>query len=164
MASHTLYMTIHTWQNKRYICHLTHYIWHYIHCNCVMKPRVSITFYPLSVCHYTLYVWHHIHYAWHHMNTLWNHTRLGMTSYPVYLWHCIQYIRSHLYCFMKRKQLYRASHTLYLTSQPLHLCGHTHSINAFTTIMEVFTLGTHMTSGTTYITPNSDFMTSIVRI
>ena len=164
MTSHTLHMTSHTWQHKRYICHLTLSIWDYIHCNCVINPRVSISFYPHSVCHYTLYVWHHIQYAWHHMNTLWHHTCIGMTSYPVYLCHHIQYIWSHLYCFIKTKRLYLASHPLYLTSQPLHLCGLTRSINGFTTIMEVFTPGTSMTSGTPYITPNSDFMTSIVSI
>ena len=98
LTSHTLYMTSRIWQHKSYICHLTLYIWHYIHCNCVIKPRVSITFYLLSVCPYihTLYVWHHIQYAWHHMNTLWHHTSIGITSYPVYLRHHIQYIWSHL--------------------------------------------------------------------
>ena len=51
-----------------------------------------------------------------------------------------------------------------LTTQPLLLCGHTRSINDFTTVMEVFTLGTCMTSYTYYITSNSDFMTSVVSI
>ena len=56
MTSHTLYTTSHTWQCKSYICHLTLYIWHYIHCICVIKPSVSIVLHPLSVWHYTLYV------------------------------------------------------------------------------------------------------------
>ena len=85
-------MTLHTWQHKSNICHLTLYIWHYIHCICVIKPSVLIVLHPLSVWHYTLYVWNHIQYAWHHMNTLWHHTHIGMTSHPVYLWHHIQYI------------------------------------------------------------------------
>ena len=161
MTSNTLYTPSHTWQHRSYICHLTLYIWHYFHCICVIKPRVSIVFYPLCVCHYTLYVCHHILYAWHHMNTLWYHNHIGMTSNSGYLWHHIQYIWYHSYCFIKTIRLYLASHPLCLTSQPLHLCGHTHSINDFTTIMEVFTFGTRMTSYTTYISPNSDFITSI---
>ena len=137
------------------------YIWHYIHYICVIKPSVSILSYPLSVWHYTLYVWYLFQYAWHHMCT---HTCIGMTSHPVYLWHHMQYIWYHPYCFMKTKQIYLTSHPLYLTSQPLDMCGDTHSINDFTTIMEIFTLGTHMTSYTPYITVNSDFMTSVVSI
>ena len=101
MTSHTLYMTSHTWPHKSYICHFTLYIWHYIHGICVIKPRVSIAFYPLCVCHYTFYLWHHIPYTWHHMYTLWHHTRIGVTSHPVYLWYHIQYIWSHAYSFMK---------------------------------------------------------------
>ena len=161
MTSHTLYTTSHTWQHKSYICHLTVYIWHYIHCFCVIKPSVL---HPLAVWHYTLYVWRHIQYAWHPMNTLWHHTHIDMTSHPVYLWHHIQYIWYHPYCLMKTKRLYLASHPLYLTSQPLHLYGHKRSIYAFTTIMRVFTLGTCMTSYTPYSTSNSDFMISIVSI
>ena len=164
MTSHTLYMISHTWKCKNYMCHPTLYIWHYIHCICVIKPSVSIVLHPLSVWHYTLYVWYHIQYAWHHMNTLWHHTRIGMTLPTVYLWHHIQYIWYHPYCFMKTKWLYLAFHPLYLTSKQMQLCDHTRSINAFTTIMEVFTLGTRMTSYTPYITSNSDFMTSIISI
>ena len=94
-------MTSHTWQHKSYICHLTLYIWHYIHCFCVIKTSVSIVLHPLIVWHYTPYVWYHIQYAWHHMNTLWHHTRIGMTSHAVYLWHHIHYIWYQTFCFMK---------------------------------------------------------------
>ena len=51
MTSHTLYMTSHTWKYKTYICHLTHYIEHYIHCICVIKPRISLIPHPLPVWH-----------------------------------------------------------------------------------------------------------------
>ena len=161
---HTHYIRHHTHDNTKVISAISPSISDYIHCICVIKPRVSIAFYPLSVCHYTLYVWHHIQYAWYHMNTLWHHSYKRMTSQPVYLWHHMQYIWYHPYCFMKTKRLYLESHPLYLTSQPLHLHGQTHFINAFTTIMEVFTLGTRMASYTAYITPSSDFMTSIISI
>ena len=123
-------MKSHTWQHKSYICHLTLYIWNYMHCICVIKTSVSVLLHPLSEWHYTLCVWHHIQYAWLHMNTLWHHTRISMTSHPVYLWHHIQYIWYKPYCFMKTKWLYLASHPLYLTatasvwSHPLYQCLH----------------------------------------
>ena len=40
LTSQTMYTTSHTWQHNRYICHLNQYIWHYIHCICVMKLSV----------------------------------------------------------------------------------------------------------------------------
>ena len=86
MTSHTLYMTSQTWHHKRYICHLTHSTWHYIHSISVIKPSVSIIPHPLSGWHYThymcdiilnmhgltwtlyditpLYVWYHKHYIY----------------------------------------------------------------------------------------------------
>ena len=67
---HTQYRTSHKWQQNSYICHLTLYIWHYINCNCVIKPSVSVVLHPLALRHYTIYVWHCIQYTWHHMNTL----------------------------------------------------------------------------------------------
>ena len=124
-------MASHTWQHKSYICHLTLYIWHYIHCICIIKHSVSIVLHPLSVWHYTLYVWHHIQYAWHHMKTLWHHTRIGMTSHRVYIWHYIQYIWYHSYCFMKTKWLPGISPTVFdittsasVWSPPLYQCLH----------------------------------------
>ena len=151
MTSHTLYTTSHTWQHKSYICHLTLYIWHYIHCSCVIKPSVSIVLHPLSVWCYTLYVWHHIqvcmtsheHFMTSHQYRCDITSSVSMTSYPIYMISPL--------LFHENKRLYLASHPLYLTSQRLHLCGHTHSISAFTIIMVVSHLShvwhnTHPTS------------------
>ena len=92
MTPHTLYTESPPGQHKSYICHLTLYIWHYIHCICVINPSVSNLLHPLSVWHCTLYVCNHIQHAWHHMNNLWHHTHIGMTSssifmtsYPIYM-------------------------------------------------------------------------------
>ena len=60
--------------------------------------------------------------------------------------------------------VYMTSHTLYLIPQPLHLSGHTRTIDVNTKIMEVIPLGTHMTFYTLYITSHSPFMTSILSI
>ena len=79
-----------------------------------------------------------------------------MTSYPIYI------ISPTL--FHENKTTIPGISPTLLTSQPLHLCCHTRSISAFTTIMEGFRLITRMTSYTCYITPNSDFMKSIPSI
>ena len=145
LPSHPLYLTLH----PLYLCHQAQ-------CTNCISPTSCMTLHSM--------LWHHIHFAWHHMNALWHHTHISMTSHPVYFSHHIQYIWYDTYCFMKTKQIYLVSHPLYLTSQSLHLCGHNCSTNSFKTIMEVFTLGTRMTSYTPYITSDSDFMTAIVSI
>ena len=156
MTSHTLYMTSHTWQHKCFICHLTHYIWHYFHCICVIKPSVSIIPHPLSVGHHMDYMYDIIFSMCGITWTLYDIT-------PLDVWHHIQYIYdiiSKIYgithtAFMKTQLLFLRSHPPYLTSQPLHLCCHTSSIDAITTVMEVITLGTRMISYTLYIMSHS---------
>ena len=145
---HTLYMTSHTWQHNRYICHLTHYIWHYIHCICVIKLSVSIIPPPLPVWH-NKHSMYYIIFSMHDIRwTLYDIT-------PLYVWHHTQYIYdiiSNIYdithtAFMKTQPLYLISHPLYLTSKPWYLCHHTRGID-ITTSMEVITLGMCMTSYT----------------
>ena len=174
---HTIVVTtlhpLHSW-------HHTQYIWHHTHDNTkvisAISPSISDTTSAVSVSSNPVYQFYHTHSLYDithytygisfsmHGNTCPLTPCIGMTSHPVYLWHHMQYIWYHPYCFMKTKQIYLTSHPLYLTSQPLDLCGDTHSINDFTTIMEIFTLGTRMSSYTPYITLNSDFMTSIISI
>ena len=126
MTSHTLYMTSHTRQHKCYICHLTHYIWHYIHCICVINPSVSNIPHPLTWRHHTLYRYD-IVFSMHDITwTFYDKT-------PLYVWHHTQYlydIISNIYditntAFMTTQHLCLTSHPLYLTSQPLYLCHHT---------------------------------------
>ena len=147
---------------QSYICHLTLYIWHYIHCISVIKPKVSIVLHPLSVWHYTLYVWHNFQYAWHHMNNLWHHTCKVWHQSTIFMIYQI-YMISPIMCHENKTNISGISPTVFDITATAS-CGHTHSINAFTKIMEFFTLGTIMTSYTLYITLNSDFMTSIVSI
>ena len=97
------------WGYKVNISNQSHYIYHYIHCICVIKPRVSVIPHPLSVFHHTLYVWHNIQYACYHNNCLGHYTPIGITSHPGYLWHHIQYVCYHNTVFMKTQRLYRAS-------------------------------------------------------
>ena len=126
MTPHTLYMTSHTWQHKLYICPLTHYIWHYIHCICVIKTSVSVIPHPLSG-------WHHTHSMY---DIIFSRHDITWTLYDIkhlYVWHHNQYIYD-IICsvydithtaFMTTLCLYLTSHPLYLTTQPLYLCHHT---------------------------------------
>ena len=126
VASDPLYLTLHP------LCHQT--------------QGFTYTTPTLCMTSQTLYMWHHIQYACYHNNCLWHYTPLYITSHPVYLWYNIQFVRYHHIAFMTTQWLYQTSHPPYFTSQPLHLCCQTHSINAFTTVMEVFTLDTRLTS------------------
>ena len=76
------------------LCHHTHYIWHRVHCICV------ITFTVLMISQ-KLYFWDHIHYnSRHHIHCIrhdsdWicviTPTR-SMISHPFYVWHHTHYM------------------------------------------------------------------------
>ena len=164
MTSHTLYKTSNTWQHKRYICHLTHYIWHSIHCICVIKPSVSVIPHPLCG-------WHHTHSMYDIIFSM--HGITWTTLYditPLYVYH-IHYkydIISNIYdithtVFMTIEHLHLKSHPLYLTSQPLYQCHHTCCIDDITS-MEVITLDKRMASYTFYMKSHSQFMISMLSI
>ena len=135
------------------------------------------------------FLWHHTHRIKHRIDVISVTTStLLMISQQLYLWdlihyicryhiHCIQqhihYIRtitatvpvSHIYSFHDITPfVYMTSHPIYLITQPLHLSGHTHSIDAITKLMEVITSGTHMKLYTVYTTSHSHLMTSILSI
>ena len=106
-----------------------------------------------------LYLWdlilyicqHHIHFIQQHIHDICTIT----ANVPV----------SHIHSFHDVTPfVYMTSHTLYLIPKPLHLSGHTRSIDAITKIMEVITFGTRMTLYTVYITSHSHFMTLILSI
>ena len=83
MTSHTLYMTSHTWQYKRYICHLTHYILHYILCPHTQSiDNITPT---LCMTSHSPYVWQLLPYTSHHFLTLWHQTTMFMSSQPLHL-------------------------------------------------------------------------------
>ena len=144
LPSRLVYLTLH----PLYLCHQTQCI------NCI-TPTLYMTWHTICMTSHSVCMTSHEHFMTSHpYRYIWS--SIFMTSYPIYMISPI--------LFHERKRLYLGSHPLYLTSQPLHQCGHTRSINAFTTIMEVFTLGTRMTSYTPYIISKSDFISSIVSI
>ena len=135
------------------------------------------------------FLWHYTHYIWHCIKAISvNKSTVLLMSLQVYLWDLILYIcRNHIHSIQQHNHyictitatlpvsythpfhdiapfVYMTSHPLYLILQPLHHSGHTRSIDAITKIMEVITLGTHMTLYTLYITSHSQFMTSILSI
>ena len=113
-------------------------------------------------------MWYHILYACYNNNSLWHYTPLCITSHTVYLWYHIQYIWYHTYCFHdNRASTPDISPTIVDTTATVSVSSHTsvsmhHCINDITTSMEVFALGTRMTSYTLYMTSHSHFMTSMI--
>ena len=79
-----------------------------------------------------------------------------MTSYPIYM-------ISHILFHENKTTMPAISPTVFDITATASVCSHV-LYQCLPTIMEVFSLGTHMTSYTPYITSNSDFMTSIVSI
>ena len=148
MTSHTSYTTSHTWPHKSYICHLTLYIWHYIHCICAIKPGYQLHF-THSLCvitHYMyditfsmpditwtlhditpIYVWHNIQYIYDIISSTYDLTHTvswKQNDYTCHLTHCIwQYC--HCICLvtitlsMPSQQLWKSSHLA-------HVWYHTH--------------------------------------
>ena len=71
------------------LCHHSHYIWHLVHCICVITSNL------LMISH-QLYFWDHIHYSsQHHIHCI-RHDTHCMTSQPLLLWHQIPYISHHM--------------------------------------------------------------------
>ena len=122
----------------------------------------------------------------YHTNSLYDITHtLCMTSHSVCVTSHEHIMTSHLYRYDIKFSIFVISYPIYMISPILFhenkttipgisptvfditataQCGLTRSINAFTTVMEDFTLGTGMTSYTPYLKTNSDFMTSNVSI
>ena len=145
LPSHPLYLTLH----PRYLCHQTKGINYITTTLCMILHTICMTSH--SVC-----MTSHEHFMTTHPYKYDITSSIFMTSYPIYIISPI--------LFHENKTTIPGISLTVFDITPLNLCGHTRSINAFIKIMEVFTLGTRMTSYTSYITPNSDFMTSIVSI
>ena len=103
MSSHPLFMISHHSMTSQplYSCHHTQYIWHHIHCSCIITHSVLII-------GHLLYVWHQTHSMYDMVWKLYDITpRVFMTSQG-----CVHDITSTL--FMTSHTLYRRFHTLYL--------------------------------------------------
>ena len=109
-----------------YICHLTQYMWHYIHSISVIKPSVSIIPHPLFGWQHTQYIYDII-FSMHCLTwTLYDIT-------PLYVWYHIHYIYDIIYniyyidhtAFMTTQRLYMTFQPLHLTSEPLYQCRDT---------------------------------------
>ena len=145
LPSHPLYLTLH----PLYLCHQTQ-------CNNSIRPTLCMTLHTICMTSHSVCMTSHEHFMTPHPYSYDIKISIFVTSYPIYM-------ISHI-LFHENKTTIPVISPTVLTSQPLHLCGHTRSISAFTTVMGVLTLGTRMTSYTPYITSNSDFMAPIVSI
>ena len=145
LPSHPLYLTLH----PLYLCHQTQ-------CINNIRPTLCMTLHTICMTSHSVCMTSHEHFMTPHPYSYDITISIFMTSYPIYMISPI--------LFHENKTTIPVISPTVLISQPPHLCGHTCSINVFTTVMGVFTLGSPMTSYTPYITSNSDFMTSIVSI
>ena len=143
MTSHTLYMTLHTWEHKSYICHLTLYICttstvsvssnlvyqlyythsqyditHYMYEITFTMHDITWTLYGIT----TVHVWHHIQYIYDIIFNIYDITHtvpLKQNDYTCYLTHCIWH-HSHCICVatpalsMPSQQLWKYSHLAYV--------------------------------------------------
>ena len=102
--------------NPPCLCHHTHYIWHRVHCICVITSTV------LMISH-QLYFWDLIHYnSRHHIHCILR-DRHSMTSEPLHSWHQIPYIWHHL-----QVSLHITSPPGFTSSRPLYLWHHRHYV------------------------------------
>ena len=82
---------------------------------------------------FTLNIWHHSHYLGHHNHWIDKITpTLFMTSHSPYVWHCLHCTRHHILTLWPQTTVFVSSQPLYLTSCPLYLCHHIHSIDDIT--------------------------------
>ena len=89
------------------LCHHSHYIWHLVHCICVITSTV------LFISH-QMYFWDHIRYSsQHHIHCI-RHDTQCMTSQP--LFHGIRFPTYHIIC-----SIYDMSSPIAVTSQTLCL-------------------------------------------
>ena len=113
MISYPIYMIspiLLSWKHE-YIWHLTHHIWHHIHCISVVTPPLSMPSQQLWKSSHLAHVWHH---TLHHIHTY------DINSQ--YLWHhkpCILNIRSPIYDITS--MVYNISSPITVASQPLYL-------------------------------------------
>ena len=117
------------------LCHHTHYIWHRVHCICVITSTVLMISYQLYFWdHFRYNSRHHIHCIRHYSHWICDITltRL-MISQPFYVWHHITpaictsytlYKRSRPYFMRSHHIIYDITCTVFMTSFPRYLTLH----------------------------------------
>ena len=114
------------------IAYIEHHIQSLCHHSTVLMTSKTLYMKPHSVCRatYTLYMRHHIHYLCPHTHCIDNiPCILGMTSHSPYMWLRFHYARHHILSLWPQTTMFMSSQPLCLTSCPLYLCHHIHSID-----------------------------------
>ena len=143
LPAHPLFLTLH----PMYLCHQTKCI------NCI-TPILCMTLHTICMTSHSVCMTSHEHFMTSHLYRDDITSGIFMTSYPIYMISTILFHEN-------KTAIPGISPTVLEITATASVRSH-RSINAFTTIMEVFTLRTRMTSYTPYIISNSDFLTSIV--
>ena len=171
--------------NPLCLCHHTHYIWHCVHCICVITSTV------LMISH-QLYFWDHIRYiSWHHIHCIpydshWicviTPTR-SMISPPIYVWHDTHYMYNirypiwgvtsifyeitphyvwrHMHCILDiAPSISDTTSTLTVSSRPVYQLYHTYSQYDITHTLCMTSQSVWMTSYEQFMTSHQHFMTS----
>ena len=117
LKSHPLFMISQHAMSSHplYSCHHTQYIWHHIHCSCIITHSILII--P-HLC----YVWHQTHYM---CDILWMLYGITPTHYDI----------TRLYSWHHTSILFMTSHPLYMKSHRLYLWHYRHCIYDKTTTM-----------------------------
>ena len=117
LKSHPLFMISQHAMSSHplYSCHHTQYIWHHIHCSCIITHSVLII--P-----HLLYLWHQTHYMF---NIVWMLYDITPTVYDItrlYSWHHMHSISDHIHSTCD------ITATVYMTRYLLCLWQHTQYI------------------------------------
>ena len=160
------------------LCHHTHYIWHRVHCICVITSTV------LMISH-QLYFWDHIRYnAWHHIHCIRHDSHWicvitparSMILLPIYVWHHTHYVYNiiypiwgithifyeitphyvwhHMHCILDiTPSISDTTSTLSVSSRPVYQLYHTSSLYDITHTL-------CMTSQSVCMTSHEHFMAS----
>ena len=143
--SHAIYLTLHLLE----LCHQTQCI------NCI-TPTLCMTLHTLCMTSHSVCVASHEHFITSHQYSYDLSSRISMALYPVYMISLLLFHVNKTTIPGISPTLFDITATASVWSHPLYQCLHNNYGS--------FTLGTCMTSYTTYITSNSDLMTSIISI
>ena len=156
MTLHPLYQTLHPlylchhnlstditptfeWHDNNLLCDIICTIYNMTsnpcyHTTLLMTPQpLYVKPHPVCQATYTLYMRHHSHYLCPHTRSIDNITpNFSMTSHSPYMQHRLHYTRHHILILWPQTTVFMSSHPLYLTSCPLYLCLHIHSIDDIT--------------------------------
>ena len=93
---------------------------------------LSMTSQQVCKSSHLAHIWHHTQSTSHNIHTLWHLWSCFMTSQTLHSWHQISSIWCHFHSLGHHTTFCMPSSLVYLTSRPLYLCHHIHSVDDIT--------------------------------